>query len=167
MTLQKVEFLLQNTPRELKLQFGDERKALLRQIRERLEDPTGRRMNEHDLETKMTAYSFLDRMALRAKLAEIIERQELSALPVEQVKAALAATRAKEAEPNTPYEDAHGNHFPKLLDKVQLAGKTGEVLDTATYLKGLLRGRDPEKTFQLRNMMKRYGSEQINRYLAA
>jgi len=164
MTLAKVAFLIANMPRGLKLQFGDERKSLLAQIRERLHDPYGRRMNDHDLETWMKKFAVMGRMELRAKLAEITERQETAAKPVGQIKDELATIRAKEAEAAAGFRDSRGALWPKLLPTIVLPG-TVQAVSTSEYLKSLLRGRSAESTFALKRMVSKFGDQQINVYI--
>jgi len=164
LTLAKVEFLLANTPKGFKLLFGDERKSLLEQIRERLTDPYGRRMNYHDLETWMKKFSVMSRMELRAKLLEITERQETAGKPVGQIKEELAAIRRQQAEATAGFEDAHGMLWPKLLSTIVLPG-TVTAVSTAEHLRSLLRGRNAESTHELKRMVRLYGDQQVNQLL--
>ncbi len=150
LTLGKFEFLISNTPPGFSLVFGDERQDLLDKIQEKLADPYGRRMTTFDLKTQMKKFSTFNRMELRAKLAEITRRQELSKKTATELRADNAAYyRAQE---NQLYPG-----FPTLASTIVPPGQI-QAVSTREYLQHLAK----HDLYGFKRMIRLYGSQQCD-----
>lgn len=153
-TVGKFEFLAQNPPPGLTLVWADEHGPLLDAICQRLYDPYGRRMNEHSLRVERVRMSYWSRAKLRAKLRELIARQDAAKRPVEELKSELKEYRRQEAEATS------FNGYPKLLDQIV---PPGEV--TAVPTGEFLRKISSTDLWLFKRYVRMYGAEQCNKFL--
>ena len=101
-TLEKFEFLINNQPKGFNLDWTDEREQLLNEILDLLYDPYGRRMTTADLKSARLQMQYWSRAQLRARLAEVKDRQALAKKFVPQIQNDLRAIR-KAQEVERPY----------------------------------------------------------------
>lgn len=153
-TVAGFEYLMNNPPSGLTLAWHDEHDALLDEIVKRLHDPYGRRMNEHSLRVERVRMSYWSRAQLRAKLRELIARQDAAKRPVEELKSDLREYRRKEAAVTS------FNGYPLLLDETVPPGEV-KAVPTGEFLRTISR----TDLWLFKRYVAKYGAEQVNKFL--